>query len=112
MARRQRECYLCGQDYQYCGTCYQDRLKPAWMAEFHSESCKDIFDICTRFNLDMMSKADAQKALKKCDLTNRKNFKFYVQHDLEVIFGEDPVAEEEAVAYNAESHEVVITEDE
>lgn len=96
MARRQRECYLCGTGYQYCGTCSQDRLKPAWMAEFHSESCKNIFDICTRFNLNMMSKSDAQKALKSCDLSNKENFKSYVQHDLENIFAED-----------LKSHEVV-----
>jgi hypothetical protein len=104
MARRKRECYLCGQDYEYCSTCSNDRLKPAWMAEFHSESCKDIFDICTRFNLDMMSKADAQEALNKCDLTNRKNFKSYVQHDLEVIFAEEPKKARHAV------HEVVTKE--
>ena len=101
MARRQRECYLCGTDYQYCGTCSQDRLKPAWMAEFHSESCMRIFDICTRFNLGMMSKSDAQEALKHCDLSNKENFKSYVQHDLENIFAED-----------LKSHEVVKQENE
>ena len=88
MARRSRSCYLCGETYKYCGSCSQDRMKPAWMAEFHSESCKDIFDICTRFNLDMISKAEAQEALSACDLSNRENFKSYVQTDLENIFAE------------------------
>lgn len=91
MARKSRECYLCGTEYRYCGTCSNDRLKPAWMSEFHSESCKNIFDICTRFNLSMMSKSEAQDALNTCDLTNRANFKSYVQRDLEVIFAEDPI---------------------
>ena len=90
MARRQRKCYLCGESYQYCSTCSQDRSKPAWMSEFHSENCKDIFDICTRFNMKLMSQAEAQEALIKRDLSNRENFKTYVQHDLEVIFEEEP----------------------
>lgn len=93
MGRRNRECYLCGRDYQYCGGCSQDRMKPAWMSEFHSESCKNIFDICTRFNMKLMSKTEAQEALKACDLSNRENFKSYVKHDLDVIFEEEPIVE-------------------
>ena len=120
MARRQRECYLCGESYEYCPTCSQDRTKPAWMADFHSESCMNIFDICTRFNMQLMSKTEAQDALNACDLTNKENFKSYVQHDLEVIFAEEPkkrglrakalIVDEaivEPVAIEPESHEVV-----
>lgn len=90
MARRDRKCYLCGTDYKYCSTCSQDRMKPAWMVEFHSENCKNIFDICTRFNMKLMSKQESQDALNACDLSNKSNFKSYVQHDLEVIFAEEP----------------------
>lgn len=98
MARRQRECYLCGKNYEFCGSCSQDRMKPSWMAEFHSESCKNIFDICTRFNLKMMSKTEAQNALSNCDLSDKENFKSYVQCDLENIFAKDA----------NKSHEVII----
>lgn len=91
MGRRTRECYLCGQDYQYCPTCSQDKMKPAWMSDFHSENCKNIFDICTRFNMSLMSKDEAQDALNACDLSNKANFKSYVQRDLENIFKVDEV---------------------
>ena len=125
MARRQRECYLCGKTYQYCGSCSQDRAKPAWMAEFHSESCKNIFDICTRFNLNMITKKEAQEELSACDLSNKENFKSYVQKDLENIFAEDITVELEAEIKevdvvvetsvkgnkNAKSHVVVLTEE-
>jgi hypothetical protein len=90
------------------------------MSEFHSESCKNIFDICTRFNMQLMSKTEAQDALNSCDLTNKANFKSYVQRDLEVIFAEEPKkrgkrieikpideAIVEPVAIEPESHEVV-----
>ena len=107
MASRNKTCYLCGTRYKYCSTCSQDRMKPSWMNEFHSESCKDIFDICTRFNMDMITKEQAQKELAKCDLSNKKNFKSYVQNDLEVIFEEDKAVEQNAAK---KQHEVVTTE--
>jgi hypothetical protein len=66
-------------------------MKPAWMADFHSENCKNIFDICTRFNMQLMSKTEAQDALNACDLSNKESFKSYVQRDLEVIFAEDSI---------------------
>ena len=102
MGRRNRECYLCGQDYLYCPTCSQDKMKPAYMSEFHSENCKNIFDICTRFNMQLMSKTEAQAALNACDLSNKENFKSYVKRDLEVIFAEDPIV----VTLDAEIKEI------
>ena len=82
MGRRNRSCYLCGEHYQYCPTCSQDRTKPAWMAEFHSENCKDIFDICTRFNMELFTKDEAKAAIEKCDLSNKLNFRPSVQNTL------------------------------
>ena len=52
-----------------------------------------------------MSKAEAQDALKSCDLSNRANFKSYVQHDLEVIFAEEPIV----VTLDAEIKEIKAT---
>jgi hypothetical protein len=77
-------------------------MKPYWMADFHSESCKNIFETCTRFNMKLITKTEAQEALNACDLTNKANFKSYVQHDLEVIFAEDPIV----VTLEAEIKEV------
>lgn len=91
MGRRTRECYLCGEQYSYCPTCSQDKMKPTWMTEFHDENCKSIFDICTRFNMQLLSKDEAKAALKECDLSNKANFKSYVQRDLKNIFAEDEI---------------------
>lgn len=120
MGRRSRECYLCGSKYEYCPSCSQDKNKPTWMAEFHSESCKNVFDICTRFNMKLLTKAEAKTALEKCDLSNKKSFKDYVQRDLRNIFAEEPKIKrakktEEKIIEKAieikpiikESHEVV-----
>jgi hypothetical protein len=102
MGKRDRKCYLCGESYKYCPTCSQDRTKPAFMSEFHSESCKNIFDICTRFNIGMISKIEAQEELKSCDLTNKENFASYVQRDLDNIMAEEPIV----VTLDAEIKEI------
>lgn len=103
MAKRDRKCYLCGEKYKYCPTCSQDRMKPAFMAEFHEENCKNIFEICTRFNMGTMSKTEAQDALNNCDLSNQANFKSYVLVDFENIFAEEKT--------EAKPHAVVLKEE-
>lgn len=105
MGRRTRKCYLCGETYEYCPTCSQDKMKPTWMIEFHDENCKNIFDICTRFNMKLMDKAEAQVALNKCDLSNKKTFKDYVQKDIESILSDEPKGKIE------KTHEVVKKEE-
>ena len=91
MGRRNRECYLCGYKYSYCPTCFQDRTKPSWMVEFHSENCKDIFDICTRFNMKLLTKSEAKEAIEKCDLSNKLSFRPSVQNTLSNLLKVDDV---------------------
>ena len=91
MGRRNRSCYLCGTSYQYCPTCSQDRMKPSWMAEFHSENCKNIFDTCTRFNMKMLTKDEAKEAITKCDLSNKLNFRPSVQNTLSNLLKADEI---------------------
>lgn len=113
MARRQRECYLCGKSYQYCSTCSQDRTKPAFLAIFHNENCKNIFETCTNFNLELITKLEAQEALIECDLSDQANFKPYVQNDIERIFSADEpkqhgqAAKIDIVDKNVDTHEAV-----
>lgn len=113
MAKRDRKCYLCGTNYKYCPTCSQDRMKPSWMVEFHEENCKNIFDICTKFNMGMLTKPEAQEALASCDLSNKVNFAPFVQRDIENIFAEDPkpAQTKPVTAKQPKSHEVVLPED-
>ena len=117
MGRRTRECYLCSEKYTYCPTCSQDKMKPTWMSEFHDENCKNIFDICTRFNMGMMDKKNAQEALNKCNLSDSPKFKDYVQKDIINIMTEpkdfQPVQTKKpkAVTKTEKSHEVVNKEE-
>ena len=103
MAKTNRVCLTCNTKYSYCPNC--NKKDPSWMAEFHSESCKNIFDICTRFNMNLLTKAEAKDALQSCDLSNKDNFKDYVQNDLANIFKPD----EDKITVNVEAE---ITKDE
>lgn len=114
MGRRTRECRVCGERYEYCPTCSQDKYKPAWMVDFHGENCKTIWDICTRFNMQLMSKEEAKEALLKCDLSKKEAFVDFVQKDIANIFAEEPkpVAEEIKPVFKKQEfkkHEVVET---
>ena len=113
MGRRNRSCYLCGEQYQYCPTCSQDRMKPSWMSEFHSENCKNIFDICTRFNMQMFTKDEAKSAIEKCDLSNKLNFRNSVQNTLfNLLKVDDIIFEEEPIIVNVDANIEEITENE
>ena len=84
MAKKNRECLTCGTQYSYCPNC--NRKEPSWMADFHSENCKNIFQICTQFNVGLLTKEGAQEALKECDLANKENFKACIKRDFSNIF--------------------------
>lgn len=107
MAKKNRTCLTCNEKYSYCSNC--NRTDPFWMAEFHSENCKNIFEICTNFNVGLMSKSEAQEALNSCDLSNKANFKSYIQRDLENIFFEEPKKRIKKLIDEV-AHEVVLEE--
>ena len=87
MAKKNRECHTCGEKYSYCPNC--NRNEPSWMAEFHDENCKNIFQICTQYNVGLLTKEQAKESLNACDLSNKENFTECIQRDFENIFAED-----------------------
>lgn len=90
MGRRTRECRVCQSKYEYCPTCSQDKYKPTWMVEFHEENCMKIWDICTRFNMELISKEEAKEAILACDLSKKETFVDFVQKDIANILFEEP----------------------
>ncbi len=119
MAKKNRECLTCGTQYSYCPSC--NRNEPYWMAEFHAENCKNIFQICAQYNVGSLTKENAQEALKSCDIANKANFKECIQRDFENIFFEEPkkkskkfepIIDEVVEPVIEESHEVVTIENE
>ena len=82
---KHRECYLCGTKYQFCPTCWDDRNEPAWKFTFHSEDCGKIFKCCVDYNMQLITKEEAQAILNECDLSNQASFRKDVQDTIKVI---------------------------
>lgn len=93
MGRRDRSCICCGARYQYCPTCSNDRMKPTWMTEFCGEDCKELWTVATKFNMQMLTKEEAQEAISILELKDRSVYVECVQRDLENILAEEKVEE-------------------
>lgn len=103
MARKHRKCAACGTSYDYCPTCWDDRLKPAWMVEFCCEDCKDLWDTATRYNMSLISKEEAKKVIESLNLKPHTEYVKCVQRDLKNILAD----EQKSTKALKPAHEVV-----
>lgn len=93
MALNNRKCLCCNERYNYCPNCSgADRLAPSWKAEFCSETCKDLWLTCTRYNMQRLTKQEAQDVIKSLPLKPVSEYVQCVQRDLGVILKEEPVS--------------------
>ena len=91
MATNNRKCICCNERYSYCPDCNgADRLKPSWYSEFCSETCKDLWLTCTRFNMQRLTKSEAQTIINSLPLKPVTDYVACVQRDLGVILKEEP----------------------
>ena len=91
MATNNKACLCCSTRYSYCPSCSNaDRLAPSWKAEFCSETCKDLWLTCTRFNMKRLTKQEAQDVIKSLPLKPASEYAQCVQRDLGVILKEEP----------------------
>lgn len=64
-----KTCKVCGEKYFYCfnHTCIDNQ--PSYMALFHDENCKLIFEALNKLYFEQISEKDAIKVLRSCDLS-------------------------------------------
>jgi hypothetical protein len=79
------------------------------MTCFHTENCKNIFQLCTQYNVGLLTKDQAQEALNACDLSNKENFAECIKRDFNNIFAEEPKkrGKKAEVVHDEAIHEVV-----
>lgn len=87
MAVKNRVCATCGKTYKFCPSCGEDALKPAWMVEYCTEDCKDIWEIATKFNLKVMTKEQARTEMLKIKLNPIDTYSDAVKQDIKNIIG-------------------------
>lgn len=105
MAKNNKTCTVCGKKYSYCVNCYDDRLKPTYMNEFCSETCKDVFEIATRFNLNLITKSEAQSMLELLELKPTEQYTEMIQNDIKNIMAKPKMD------IQSNKHEVVKTKE-
>lgn len=127
MAQLNKKCSCCSTKYSYCPDCSRaDALKPSWYSDFCSETCKDLWLTATRFNMNRLAKSDARSIIAGLDLKPIDEYVECIKRDLKNIMAEEkktrrtqkkiePVVEAEPIKFEqqevAESHEVVLKED-
>lgn len=66
---KNRTCKVCGEKYFYCFNHTCDKTQPSYMALFHDENCKTIFDVLNKLYFNQITNKEAVRVLKKCDLS-------------------------------------------
>lgn len=62
-----RKCVCCGKEYDYCPSCPK-KDQPGWMVTFCSESCKELLNIVSAYNVKRVSKEAVIKYMSEHNL--------------------------------------------
>ena len=68
-----KTCKVCGKRYYYCFNQTCNEKQPSYMALFHNENCKTIFETLNKVYFKQITEKKAIKTLKKCDLSVLEN---------------------------------------
>lgn len=83
---RDRICLACLKSYKYCNTCNEDATKPRWMVKFDTEACKELFNIISAYNMDLVDKDKVKEILDKYNITDFSQYKESIKNKLEELF--------------------------
>jgi hypothetical protein len=83
---KKRTCVVCGEQYEYCPSCYRDKKKPTWMISYHSESCKKIWETLSQMTVGFITKEEAATALANCDLSRLEKFNPVIKKQVKELF--------------------------
>lgn len=81
-----RKCICCGEKYQYCPSCGNDRLKETWYSAFCSETCKDLWQTLSKYSMGFINKSQAIKLINTLPLKDKSKYVTCVQRDLGKLF--------------------------
>ena len=64
-----KTCKVCGEKYHYCFNQVCSEKQPSYMALFHDENCKTIFETLNKLYFAQITEKKAVRTLKRCDLS-------------------------------------------
>lgn len=110
--RSNKICHTCSTKYNFCTGCAEYDHLPRWMALFHNDNCRNIFNIISSYNVGHVSKEDALCQLKDCDLSYKNNIKENIIRKIDEIFEIENVVDNEItdIQYNETTIEEFVAE--
>lgn len=109
MAKNNRVCKVCNEEYYFCPTCSRVPSTEKYRIMFCSKNCRDIFDTLSRYTMKCIDKNETKEILSSLDLSKQSQFSDKVKIDINEIIGtnkksfkkkmiEEPVVVETVVA--------------
>lgn len=101
MKSYERKCICCGSSYQYCPNCGKFNGKPKWMISYDEESCKDLFNAVSGYNMGVVTKEQLKAVLDKHNITDYSKYKDSIKNLLTELFS---APEPEEVEYRSKKN--------
>jgi hypothetical protein len=94
MKKNNKKCICCGEVYTFCTGCSEYDKYPRWMAIYHNENCKNLFNISSDFLAGELSKEEASTRLKDCDLSYKNKLHHSIVDAIDKIQKNDAIKTE------------------
>jgi hypothetical protein len=82
---KERECLCCLKKYTFCPSCSGAKDEPEWKSEFDEESCKEIFNAVSGYNMGIIPAKDVVAVLKKYNITDTSKYKKSIKNKLDEV---------------------------
>lgn len=87
-----RICISCQNSYSYCPNCGEYAKYPKWMTEFDTETCKELFNAISGYNMGIITKDAVKQVVDKYEIKDFSVYKESITNKLNELFSE-PVVE-------------------
>jgi len=77
-----RECPVCGNKYKFCPHCSNG---PSWKMLYDTESCKEIANTISAYNMKLLNKDKASSILEKIPMKDCSSYKSEIASVLQEI---------------------------
>lgn len=88
---KERKCLTCQKVYNYCPNCGQYSSYPTWMVEFDTESCKELFNAISGYNMGIIDANGVKDVVRKYNITDFSIYKKSIADKLKEICGKEDV---------------------
>lgn len=79
----ERKCLCCGKSYDYCPNC--GKSSTPWKFNFDSESCRDLFNAVSGYNMKLIKKDGVKEVLDKYSISDYTMYNDNVKSVLDKI---------------------------